>query len=454
MMSSHIPYFIITILVILIILSYSVDSLYARDLGPDNEYFIFMDYANSHSLLELGKKYHYGSDYIKQNHAKAINIYKLAITNGDMIAHLYLGILYMDVHKIDEAIASFHQAVDKGFFQCFINLGDIYFYEKQYVDIELSQEYYNAAIKYSTSPTHKYLAIDKLNILLSESKDTYYQKEPEVVMDLDTLRKYNIEDELDEIVQRQTVVPGYDQVLNGVAEHTHVESEVRKNDPQNVHDHVVSNTVKRSIENLIKYTTLIFDIPKTLIDIRSFIKLQSTNVDVALRVLDHIEQDHSIYRDTKLKQVDVLHLIWNRIHNDCNKDILEKLQNNLYHRIIECNEYDSNVCASGIFSRLIDTLNYCDGENIVQIIPKYVLNKELMDKASVISKTFMEEQDAKIKMVLTKPTDDPEDHKICLEYTERLKQHLISEFRKEYIETNIISEDILFLEINRWIDYI
>ena len=37
--------------------------------------------------------------------------------------------------------------------------------------------------------------------------------------------------------------------------------------------------------------------------------------------------------------------------------------------------------ASGIFSRLIDTLNYCDAENLVEIIPKYVLNKELMENA-------------------------------------------------------------------------
>jgi len=440
------------LLLIAIIILYGMDIYQQCYVNLEQEYFIFMNYSESHRLVELGKKYHYGSDHIKQDYKKANELYNLAVKNGDYIAYIYKGILHLDMHEIDMAITYFNQAIDKGFFQCFINLGDVYFYEKEYVDLELAEDYYKAAIKYSTSAAYKVIAKDKLDTLRLEKNDMYYNNEPEV-MDIDTMMKYDMED-IDEIVQKQTPVPGYNELLNGTPDTTHMELEVRKNDPQNVHDHVVSNTVRRSIENLIKHTEIMNDLSQTLIDIRKFIKEQDAHQDIALQVLDHIEIDNTCFRDMKLKQVDLLNLVWNRIHNKCNEAVIDILKKNLYNRILECHEYDSKVCASGIFSRLIDTLNYCDGDKIVQIIPKYVLNKELMGKASIVSKLFLAEQPKRTRELLIEYKLTSDEQKIVNDYNERLKQKLISEFRKDYIDTNIISEDILFLEINKWINYI
>lgn len=428
---------------------YSVDIYQQCYVNLEQEYFIFMNYSDSHSLMELGKKYHYGSDYIKQNYEKAKELYELAVRNKDYVANIYLGVLHMDMKKTHEAIEYFLKAIEKGYFQCFINLGDIYFYEKDYMDIDLAEQYYTAAIRYSTSNTYKILAQDKLNTLKIEKKDDYYNKQ---TMDIDTLMKYDIHDHIDEIVQNQKPVPAFNEVLNDVDEHTHLEKEVRRNDPQNVHDHVVSNTVMISINKLIKHTEIIMDKTEVLKDIRNFIKEQEEHQDIALNVLDHIEIDSTKFRDTNLQQVDILYYVWNRIYNDCNKDVRDKLKENLYQRLLECIEYDSNVCASGIFSRLIDTLNFQDSENLVQIIPKYALNKELMNKASIISRKFEEEQPKDVKDLLRKSKLTDDEQKIVEQYSERLKQKLIAEFRKDYIDSNMISEDILFLEINKWLN--
>lgn len=446
---------IILILLFLIVTLYGYDFYQQCYVNLEQEYYIFMNYSDKHCHLELGKKYHYGSDKIKINHKNALDLYNLAIQNNDFIAYVYLAQLYADTKDIDSAIEYYNKAIEKGYFQCFINLGDIYFYEKDHMDLDLAEQYYKAAIKYSTFSDAKILANDKLQTLYIEKKDDFYQND-QVSINIDTLMKYDInnDDDFDDILNENKIIPGFREMMNDTKDKSFIKKEVTKNDHQNVHDHVVSNTVKKSIENLINKTEILWDKTKTLIDIRNFIKEKSQYVDIALTVLDHIEIDSVKYRDTEIQEVDILHLVWNRIHNECNKERAEVLKDNLYNRILECNENENKVCASGIFSRLIDTLNYCDAENIVEIIPKYALNKELMEKASKISNKYKEEQCPELRELLEKSVLNEEESEKVNNYIERLKLKLVSEFRKDYVETKIISEDILFLEINKWIDYI
>jgi hypothetical protein len=436
-----------------IVIMYGVDMYNQCHIELEQEYYIFMNYSSKHSLVELAKKYHFGSHYIKQNYTKAIELYMLALQNEDYIAYLYLGILYLDIQDIQNSIEYFHRATEKGYFQCFINLGDIFFYEKGHIDIDVAEQYYKAAEKYSTFPACKVLARDKLKIMLIEKTDTYYDKSP--IIDIETLMKYDLtDDQVDTIVGEKSSVPGFMEIINDTKPKEYYEPEVRKNDRQNVHDHVVANTVKKSITNLQEKTEIISDKPQTLIDIRKYIDKCNDHKDVVFHVIDHIETSTILFRDTNLQLVDVLYLVWNRMHNECNESSLDKLKQNLYNRLRECNEYDSNVCASGIFSRIIDTLNFCDAESIVEIIPKYALNKELMDKASVISNKFKNEQPQELKDLFEKQTFTTEETKMVDNYTERLKHKLVKEFHKDYVDTGIIDESILYLEIGKWIEYI
>jgi len=448
--------------VIILILLFIIISLYGYDfykqcfVSLEHEYYIFMNYSDQHCHLELGKKYHKGSEQIRINYSKALELYTIAIQNKDYVAYIYIAQLYADMNNIEKAIEFYNKAIEKGYFQCFINLGDIYFYEKNYIDLDMAEQYYKAAIKHSTFKDAKIQANDKLKILQMEKKDDYYHTET-VDIDIDTLMKYDIHTDnknFDIIINERRPVPGFKESINETENKYYIKHEVKKNDRQNVHDHVVSNTVKKSIEKLIKSTKIITDKTTSLIDIRNFVNKHEKYKEIALKVLDHIETDSIKYRDTDIQEVDVLQLVWNRIHNDCNKERIVVLKDNLYNRILECNENDVKVCASGIFSRLIDTLNYCDAENIVEIIPKYVLNKELMEKASKISTEFKKEQTEEIQKILDLSKLSEIEEKKAKDYIERLKLKLVSEFRKDYIETNIISEDILFLEINKWIDYI
>jgi hypothetical protein len=434
--------------IIILVLLFLIVSLYGYDfyqqcyIDLEQEYYIFMNYSDKHCHLELAKKYHYGSDKIKINYPKAMELYTIATQNKDYVAFIYQAQLYSDMLNIEKSIEYYNKAIEKGYFQCFINLGDIYFYEKDYVDIELAELNYEAAFKHSTFSDAKIQAMDKLKTIRLEKSDDFYHTE------------YNDIDIFNTIINEEKPVPGLRELMNKTENKNYIKLEVNKNDRQNVHDHVVSNTVKKSIENIQKYTKIITNKPQSLIDLRNFIKNKKNHQNIALKVLDHIETDPVKYRDSDLLEVDVLYLVWNRIHNECNKEKINELKDNLYNRLLECNENDVKVCASGIFSRIIDTLNYCDSENIVEIIPKYVLNKELMEKSIKISNDFKKEQPEDLQNILKKVALSEEETKKTNEYMERFKLKLISEFRKDYIDSNIITEDILFLEINKWIDYL
>ena len=421
--------FIILILLFTIVILYSYEYYQQCYVDLEQEYYIFIK-SGKHCYLELGKKYHFGSDKININYQKAINMYLCAIQNKDYVTYIYLAQLYLDMKDIESALYYYNKAIEKGYFQCFINLGDIYYYEKNYIDIDLAEQSYKAAIKHSTFKEAKLEAIEKLKILQTERND-YSTEDMNIDIDIDTLQKYNI--------------------TNENTNENYIQQEIARNDPQNVHDHVVSNTVKNSIENIINKTEILYDKSQSLINIRNFLKDKDIGSQT---ILDHIEMSTTTYRDTNLLESDLLHFVWNRIHNKCNYERIDMLKDNLYSRLLECNEDDTKVCASGIFSRLIDTLNYCDAENIVEIIPKYVLNKELMTKAAKISNDFKQKQDKYIQELLEKIELNKEEEHIIKNYIERFKIKLIDEFRKDYIDTKIISEDILFLEINKWIDYI
>jgi hypothetical protein len=77
-----------------------------------------------------------------------------------------------------------------------------------------------------------------------------------------------------------------------------------------------------------------------------------------------------------------------------------------------------------------------------------------MEKSIKISNDFKKEQPEDLQNILKKVALSEEETKKTNEYMERFKLKLISEFRKDYIDSNIITEDILFLEINKWIDYL
>lgn len=207
------------------------------------------------------------------------------------------------------------------------------------------------------------------------------------------------------------------------------------NDPQNIHDTHINKTIQQSITKLKKSTTLKYDYD-TIIDILllEIYRNHKDKIENITSVLEKIEnsKDKSIYNDMKLQYL--LVLVGNKILNSEDKEYKETCMNNLIIELNYCVEDGNLICFTGIFNHIINSLNYIDNE--VNIKSKDILNIEMMNKCSTLRKELEKKNIA----------DDI--------FDDKLKELIRLELKKDYVDTNILSQIELDNIINSWINYI
>lgn len=223
----------------------------------------------------------------------------------------------------------------------------------------------------------------------------------------------------------------------------------RYNDPQNTHNSQVLSTAINSINNLKKSTKMEKDLSISLKEIRHFLKNMPKNDkrNDALKSLNRIEKNISPFTFSDMKEVNVLNLIWNRIHSDVHKDNLDTVKESLYNQLADMQEHGYSVCATGRFTRLVDTLNVIDEE--VSIKPSYVINQEMMNKSSKIRENMLNTYSENERKELEKGTSNNQE-----EYDKKLKEKIINELKEDYVKTNILTQEKFDNQINKWINEI
>ena len=223
----------------------------------------------------------------------------------------------------------------------------------------------------------------------------------------------------------------------------------RYNDPQNTHNSQVLSTAINSINNLKKSTKMERNLPTSLKEIRQFLKGMPKNDkrSDALKSLNRIEKNTSPFTFSDMKEVGVLNLVWNRIHSDVHKDNLDTVKESLYNQLADMQEHGYSVCATGRFTRLVDTLNVIDEE--VSIKPSYVINQEMMNKSSKIRENMLNTYSENERKELEKGTSNNQE-----EYDKNLKEKIVGELKEDYVKTKILTKEKFDNEINKWINEI
>ena len=224
---------------------------------------------------------------------------------------------------------------------------------------------------------------------------------------------------------------------------------IRRNDPQNTHNSQVLSTAINSINNLKKSTKMERNLPTSLKEIRKFLKNMPKNDkrDDSLKSLNRIEKNTSPFTFSDMKEVNVLNLIWNRIHSDVHKDNLDTVKESLYNQLADMQEHGYSVCATGRFTRLVDTLNVIDEE--VSIKPSYVINQEMMNKSSKIRENILNTYSENEREELEKGTSNKQE-----EYDKNLKEKIVKELKEDYVKTKILTQEKFDNQINKWINEI
>jgi hypothetical protein len=96
----------------------------------------------------------------------------------------------------------------------------------------------------------------------------------------------------------------------------------------------------------------------------------------------------------------------------------------------------------------LDSLNVVDDQ--VSIKPRSLINRELMDKSAMIRKEIYDnESEGNRKMI-----DSIQDNDFQKQFTEKLKHNIRTQFKDDYVQSNVLTQTELDEEVNKWIDYI
>ena len=210
------------------------------------------------------------------------------------------------------------------------------------------------------------------------------------------------------------------------------------NDNQNIHDTYVNNTIQNSINNIKTNQSIsnkinlnideINNIIKDEINKQNFDNIKKNNI---LNVLESINSNSTKSYKNNMTLSELLILIFNRIYNEYNEDIQKTFLSNLIIELNDCIENNNIVCHTGIFNRIINSINLLDIN--VNIKTYDFLNEEIMNKCIAIRNTI----DINIP-----------------NYEKELKNKIRLEMNKDYVDTNILTQSQLDDILNIWIDNI
>ncbi len=223
------------------------------------------------------------------------------------------------------------------------------------------------------------------------------------------------------------------------------------NDPQNTHDSQVLSTIRVSLDKL-KESPQQKNSQICLREVRSFLQTlpDSDKKKAAFDSLSAIQNINSVVTGAGGEhELDALALVWNRIHDPARFDttIAQNLRETMFDELADMQEHGATVCSTGRITRLIDTLNGVDEEVIIK--PTYAINEEMMNKSSSIRDRLLEEQPEGDRDHLEAGT-----HARQEEFDQKLKDTIIMELKKDYVDTKILTQSKFNTEIKKWIDFI
>lgn len=222
--------------------------------------------------------------------------------------------------------------------------------------------------------------------------------------------------------RRQVVAPAVParrtaaDVLENVNQHP-------RSDSQNVHDSSVVKTVKLALDRM---GPSALSLETTLVDVRRAL----ADDEDALRGLDLMEKNTVPLTAIKMTEVEILRKVWGRIQAEADPTSRENMQDMLKLRLKESGQEAS--CASGRVARVVDSLSTFDEG--VKLRPLWALRQEMLGTASVLRGQTNRDDATGTAAATATP----------------LVTRLRDEFTKVYVNTGLMTPDVLEAELSSW----
>lgn len=166
-----------------------------------------------------------------------------------------------------------------------------------------------------------------------------------------------------------------------------------------VHDHTTQETLIKSYNKLHQWSNehnIKIDPDQTISEIKKL--LFSGELDLSLdkrerayNTIKTINKVNGYIVSIDAREKDVLSLVWARIHDPVNASVKDQIVNNLFELLADSSiNTDNTYCLTGRVTRMIQSLESLDTEEIVNISSSTVINRELQDRVPALIKQYFD----------------------------------------------------------------
>lgn len=400
------------------------------------------------SYLELGKIYEEGNTEIKPDAISAIKYYLLAIEEGVEEGLLRIGMIYMNgihPHYLPDKVLA-HKIFD--------------------INVPKSENLHNWCQYHIKNLNHMFYDSDTL-----PQHDEYYLLPSSILYDIQKAYKKQIDNKKMIIVYnnpnhtiiKQTDLPDeYENDLMPEIDLTTDNQYVREiaNDSQNVHSHTVQNISTNIIDSIIAKTPLQTkfdhnkdDFIRILVDMRdkAIANEETFDIDISkvITVMNSLNDNvHSKYNKS---EKDVFNVIYSRIYDPENASKKDDLFKSFGKSLESALEYDKVVCSTGKIVRMVSALDAID-DSVPNLVPEWAINEEIANLSSKIREKIMNEASEKERKayLLLNPSED--DKQLSENMSNKMKTELKNKCINDYVKTGIMSEELLNLTLQNYLD--
>ena len=222
---------------------------------------------------------------------------------------------------------------------------------------------------------------------------------------------------------------------------------VERRDANNVHDHEIQNGIKHSIKLLREWsqgadsadgTDVHFsssDKKKLIASVKKYIfdkfDGEYTVKEMAYSTIRVMEKSNGYVDSIQMKELEVLNLVWKRIHADVNADNVEELRSNLVTLLADSSiNVDSPYCLIGRVTRVIQALQCLDAEDIITLRSTDTVKEEVSNKVPLIIAKYFE----------GRSSDKTEYDNGSEQVAQELQRYVKRVLSTDYLDSNILTE--------------
>jgi TPR repeat protein len=436
----------------------------------------------------LADTYHYGRYGKPVNVKKAIDLYLQSIDKSSNIEHI--GKCYMAVARVYiegwkdnhpdaiKAIKWFLKAIECGYEDGILEIANIYMYglHPHYLPDKLTAGKIYSIMLYTnnfsdsarTVCTEHMKQIAKMGYsdldAAHETGRTYYTLpsniEERISICLESANTRHVEwthtsspvSTLQNVTRIVTMTQNQDETNTNILDFIPVQKIY--NDSQNVHSSTVQNAAQNTIEYIENKTGTVTDftnsVSQFIQEIENRQDMKPSEKENIKKVLDSLSE--SIHSRYDKSEKDVFNLVWTRINdrvnNERRSDMIKVFADNISSGV----EHDNVVCSSGKIVRMIGSLDGMDAEPLPSLKPEWAINEEIASSASAIRNKVLERATTNQRKAYEALDQTDEQKQIAEHLSNIMRTELRQKCKVEYLDTNILSEDVLESKFADYID--